>query len=179
MINGVRVADAVVDTNSALSMLSDAMYTRLPNAPAIQPFLCAVPEVVGVGGARAVIRGYVNAPVKVASIVVRHPLLLVEGLAFPLIIGTDILRAHRAVLTLDESAPVRLRVRVCAVCAKQRTASPAEPSSSVHAGPQRPIVRAAPSPVRVSVPPPPSRVCRYSYPYEKVCPLLPSRVRRY
>ena len=41
----------------------------------------------------------------------RHPLLVVDGLTFPLIIGTDILRAHRAVLTLDKSAPVRLRVR--------------------------------------------------------------------
>ena len=112
------------------------------------------------------IRGYVDVPVEVAGVAVRHPLLVVEGLAFPLIIGTDILRAHRVVLTLDESAPVRLRVRVCAVCTEQRTASPAEQSSSVRAGPQRPIVRAAPSPVRVSVPPPLSRVRRYSYLYE-------------
>ena len=65
----------------------------------------------------------------------RNPLLVIEGLAFPLIIGTDILRAHRAVLTLDESAPVRLRERVCAVCGEQRTASPAEPSSSTRAAP--------------------------------------------
>ena len=150
------------------------------------------------------IRGYVDAPVEVAGVAVRYPLLVVEGLAFPLIIGTNILRAHRAVLTLDESAPVQLRVRVCAVCAEQRTASPDEPSSSVRAAPQRPILRAAPSPVRVSppcpriahtrlpilvcprvsatpstlasapilvpvrvsVPPSPSRVRRYSYPYE-------------
>ena len=135
VINGLRVADALVDTGSALSMLSAAMYARLPDAPAIQPFSRAAFEVVGVKGASAEIRGYVDVPVKVAGVAVRHPLLVVENLAFPLIIGTDILRAHRAVLTLDESAPVRLRVRVCAVCCEQHTASPAEPSSSARAAP--------------------------------------------
>ena len=133
-------------------MLSAAMYTRLPDAPAIQRFLRAFPEVIGVGGARDVIRGYVDLPVEIAGVAVRHLLLVVEGLAFPLIIGTDILRAHRAALTLDESAPVRLRVRLCAVCTEQRTASPAEPSSSARAAPQRPILRAALSLVRVSPP---------------------------
>ena len=37
VINGVRVAHALVDTGSALSMLSPALYARLPDAPAIQP----------------------------------------------------------------------------------------------------------------------------------------------
>ena len=135
VINGMSVADALVDTGSALSMLSAAIYARLPDAPAIQPLLRAAPEVVDVGGARAVIRGYIDVPVEVAGVAVRHSLLVIEGLAFPFIIGTDILRAHRAVLMLDESAPVRLRVRVCAVCGEQRTASPAEPSSSTRAAP--------------------------------------------
>ena len=108
VINTVRVANALVDTVSAVSMLSAAMYARLPDAPAIQLFLRAAPEVVGVGGARAVIRGYVDVPVEVVRVALRHPLLVIEGLAFPLIIDTDILRAHRAVLTLDESPPVRL-----------------------------------------------------------------------
>ena len=83
-------------------MLSAAMYARLPDAPVIQPFFRAAPEVVGVGVASAVIRGYFDVPVEVAGVAVRHPLLVVESLAFPLIIGTDILRAHRAILTLDE-----------------------------------------------------------------------------
>ena len=38
VIGGVLVADALVDTGSALSMLSIALYARLPDAPAIQPF---------------------------------------------------------------------------------------------------------------------------------------------
>ena len=59
---------------------------------------------------------YINVPVKVAGVAVCHSLLVVKGLAFPLIIKTDNLTAHRAVLTLNELAFVRLRVRVCAVC---------------------------------------------------------------
>ena len=47
-----------------------------------------------------------------------------EKLAFSLFIGTDILRAHRAVLTLDKRAPVRLRNRECFICRKQRTKLP-------------------------------------------------------
>ena len=105
------------------------MYTRLHDAPAIQPFTRAAPDVVGVGGASAEIRGYVDVPVEVAGVTVHHPLLVVEGLAFPLLIGTDILCAHGAVLTLDETAPVRLRNRECSICREQRTDSPAAPPS--------------------------------------------------
>ena len=38
VIGKVRVAEALVDTGSALSMLSTALYARLHDAPAIQPF---------------------------------------------------------------------------------------------------------------------------------------------
>ena len=116
-------------------MLKSAMYARLPGVPAIQPFTRAAPYVVGVGGSNAEIRGNVDAFVEVAGVAVHHPVLMVEGLAFPLIIGTDILRAHGAVLTLDESAPVRLRVRECAFCSEQRIASSATPFSASRAAP--------------------------------------------
>ena len=66
----------------------------------------------------------VDTPVKVAGVTVHHPLLVVEGLAFSLLIGTDILRAHGAILTLDETVPVRLRNRECSTCREQRTDSP-------------------------------------------------------
>ena len=108
----MRVADALVDTGSALSMLSNAMYARLHDAPEIQPFSRAVPEVVGVGGANAVSRGHVDAPCTFAGVTVHHLLLVVEGLAIPLSIGTDILRANCAVLMYDKTAPVLLRQRV-------------------------------------------------------------------
>ena len=127
---GVRILDALIDTVFAFSMLSSAIYSRLPHAPAIQPFTRAAPDVIGVGGPSAQIRGYVDAPVEIVEVEVHHPLLVVEVLAFFLLIGTDILREQGAVLTLDESAPVRLRIRECAVCRKQRTKLPALPPSA-------------------------------------------------
>ena len=94
-------------------MLSSALYARLRDAPTIKPLTRAAPDVIGVGGASVEIRGYVDAPIEIAGVTVQRLLLVVEGLAFPLLIGTDILRAHRAVFTLDETAPVRFRDREC------------------------------------------------------------------
>ena len=125
VIDGVRIADALIDTGSSLSMLSTATYCRLPSTPAIQPFTGAAPVVVGVGGARAEIRGYVDAPVELDGIAVHHPLLVVDGLAFALLIGMDVLRPHGATLSFDGD-PVRLRTRVCKVCRERRTNPSAE-----------------------------------------------------
>ena len=130
VIGGVRIPDALIDTCSAFSMLSSAMYSRLPSAPHIQPFTCAAPDVVGVGGASAEIRGYVDTPVEIDGTAVHHPMLMVEGLAFPLLIGTDVLRPHYAMFTLDETVPLRLRVPVCDVCREQRTDLPADAPSA-------------------------------------------------
>ena len=130
VIGGVRIADALVGTGSAFSMLSTAMYGRIPNAPTIHPFTGSVPDIIGVAGATADTRGYVDAPIEIDGMAVRHSLLVVEGLAFPLLLGTDILWPHGAILTLDESAPLRLRTRVCDICREQRTELLAEPPSA-------------------------------------------------
>ena len=87
-------------------MLSSAMYIRLRNPPAVQPFTRAAFDVVGVGGASAEIRGYVDAPVELSGTTVHHPLLFVEGLALPLLIGTDVFRPHWALVTLEKSVPL-------------------------------------------------------------------------
>ncbi len=50
-----------------------------------------------------------------------HPLLVVKSFAFPLFINTDILYAHGAIVTLDETAPVRLRNRKYSIFCEQRT----------------------------------------------------------
>ena len=60
----MRILDALIDSGSAFSMLSIAMYGRLPHAPAIQPFTCAAPDVIGVECASAEIRGYVDGLLK-------------------------------------------------------------------------------------------------------------------
>ena len=88
------------------------------------------PDSIGVGGATAEICGYVDAPIEIHGTAVRHSLLVVEGLAFPFLLCTEILRPHGAMLTLDESAPLRLRTRVCDICREQRTHQLAEPPSA-------------------------------------------------
>ena len=121
------------------------MYSRLPHAPAIQPFTRAAPDVIGVKGTSAEIRGYVDAPVEIAGVEVHHPQLVVEGLAFSLI-GTNILHEHGSVLTLDKSAPVRLCIRECAVSRDERMELPAVPPPAPSLGVQR--VAPASSPAR-------------------------------
>ena len=116
LIDGMRVADALIDAGSAFSMLSIAFYARLRDVPVIQPFTRTAPDVVGVGGASAEIRGNVDASVDVVGVTVHHSLLVVEGLTFSLIIVTDILPAHCAVRTFNETAPVRLQNRECYIC---------------------------------------------------------------
>ena len=130
VIGKVRIADLLVDTGSAFSMLSTAMYGRIPNAPAIQFFTASAPDIIDVGAATAEIRGYVDALIEIDGTAVRHPLLVAEGLAFFLLLGTDILWLHGAMLTLDESVPLRLRTRMCDICLEQRTDQLAEPPSA-------------------------------------------------
>ena len=53
VIDGVLIRDALVDTGSAFSMLSSALYDRLPSRPSINSFENLAPDIVGVGGASA------------------------------------------------------------------------------------------------------------------------------
>ena len=103
----LRITDELLDTGLAFSMLNSAMYARLRDAPVIQPYTRAAPDVVGVGGPSGEILGYVDVHVEVAGVTVNYPLLVVEGLAFHLLIGTDIFRSHGSVFTLDKTARLR------------------------------------------------------------------------
>ena len=129
VIDGVPTIDALLDTGSVFSMLSTAMYGRLQSAPEIQPFTEAAPKVVGVGKASAKIRGYVDVPVELDGTVVHHPLLVVERLAFSLIIGMDVIRPHDATLSFS-NVPICLCARVCDVCRERRIELPAESCSA-------------------------------------------------
>ena len=120
-IDGVRIEDALIDTGSAFSMMSSEMYSRLALRPPIHPFEECAPDIIGVGGASAAVRGYVDIPLRLAGIEVAHPLLVVENLSFALLIGTDILRPHAANLSLAGASSLQLRARVCEICLEQRT----------------------------------------------------------
>ena len=73
-------------------MLSTAMYRRMPFAPANQMFTSAASDVIGVSGAKAQIRKYVDTFIKLNGTAVYYPLLIVvKSLAFSLLIGIDTL----------------------------------------------------------------------------------------
>ena len=68
VLDRVHIPEALVDTGSAFLIISAAMRERLPKPPPIQSFIGAAPDVVGVEGASAQIRGYINAPLELDGI---------------------------------------------------------------------------------------------------------------
>ena len=66
IIDSVHVHEALVDTGSAVSMLNTALYAKLPSKPPTQPFKKPATDIVGVGGASAEVKGYVNVPLQLS-----------------------------------------------------------------------------------------------------------------
>ena len=119
-IDTIRVPDALVDTGSSFSMMSASLYAQLPSKPRIYSFDKAAPDIVGVGGASAAVKGYIDVPLRVANVEVAHPLLVVENLSFSLLIGMDILDPHAANILLGGAREVQFKARVCDVCLEPR-----------------------------------------------------------
>ena len=119
-IDSIRVSDALVDTGSSFSMMSAAFYEKLPSRPRIYSFENAAPDIVGVGGASAAVKGYIDVPLRVADVEIAHPLLVVENLSFSLLIGMDILDPHAANFSLGGTREVQFKARVCDVCLEPR-----------------------------------------------------------
>ena len=86
----------------------------------ISSFKYSALDIVGVGGASATVRGYIDVPLQIASAEIVYLLLIVENLSFPLLTGTDILRPHASTSSFDPANPLQLTARVCDVCLKQR-----------------------------------------------------------
>ena len=131
VIDGVLIRDALVDNGSAFSMVSSALYNRLPWRPSINSYKNSAPDIVGVGGASAEVRGYIDVPLLIAGIEVAHPLLVVSNLSFSLLIRMDVLQPHSTKMSLVCAVPLELSARVCDVCLEQRT----NPSSSYRSSP--------------------------------------------
>ena len=119
-IDSIRVSDALVDTGSSFSMMSASLYERLPSKPRVYSFAKAAPDIVGVGGASAAVKGYIDVPLRVADAEIAHPLLVVENLSFSLLIGMDILDPHAAKISLGGTREVQFGARVCDVCLEPR-----------------------------------------------------------
>ena len=86
-------------------MLSTALYAKLPSKPPTQPFKNPVQNIVNVNGVSAEVKGYVDVPLQLAGDEVAHPLLVVTDLSFPIFVGTDILPAHSATMSLGDAVP--------------------------------------------------------------------------
>ena len=121
VIDRVLIHDALVDTGSALSMVYSTLNDRLPSRPSINSFKNSAPNIVGVSGASAEVRGYIDAPLQIVGIEVAHPLLIVLNLLFSMLIGMDVLQPHAAKNSLGNAAPLKLSARVCDVCLEHRT----------------------------------------------------------
>ena len=97
-------------------MIPERTIASRRNAPLVENFSSASPRIVGVGDASATVRGYIDAPLVIAGTRVRHPLIVVEELAYPLLIGMDILGPHDAQLGVGATSSIRLAVERCTVC---------------------------------------------------------------
>ena len=123
VIDGVQIRDVLVDTGSAFSIVSSALYDRLLSRPSINLCKNSAHDIVGVGGASAEVRGFIDVFLQIAGIEVAHPLLVVSNLSLSLLIGMDVLQPHVVKMSLGSAAPLELSVHVCDVCLEQRTNS--------------------------------------------------------
>ena len=74
------------------------------------------PTIVGVGFSSARVLGYVDVLVVISDVEVMHPLIVLDELAYPLLIKTDVLRSNRAIYKLGAPDLVRLKLDWCSVC---------------------------------------------------------------
>ena len=81
--------------------MSAATYDRFERKFPIQFFVCSAPDIIGVENARLEVKGYIDVPRRLVNVDVVHPLLVVSNLAFPLLVGTDILRPDEATLSIE------------------------------------------------------------------------------
>ena len=124
-LNGQLIPRTLIDTGATFSLIPLSTYHQLRQQPPIINFSGCVPNIIGVGGALAVLKGYIDVPIEISGVEVLHPLVVVEHLAFPLLIGMDVLCPHNANFVLGSPDSVRLLAPLCEVCLETR--SPDDP----------------------------------------------------
>ena len=121
VIDVVLIREALVDTGFAILMVSSALYDRLPSRPSINSFKNSAPDIVGIGGVSAEVRGYIDVPLQIAGIDFAHPLLVVTNFLFFRLIGLGVLQPLAAKMSLGSAATLGLSARVCDVRIERRT----------------------------------------------------------
>ena len=130
ILDGVTIQRALIDTGSTFSMIPESTLRKHPGPPKVQLFSSPPPEIVGVGGSACRVRGYIDVPLGLAGVEVAHPLVVVDELPFPLLVGMDVLRPHAAALSLEEPMLFRLQTRYCDTCLEPRFTSTSTYSAS-------------------------------------------------
>ena len=120
LLDGRPISRALFDTGATYSMMPVSTYQVLRRETPLERFSSSSPEIVGVGGARVFPKGYADVLLTVGRISVRHPIIVVDELPFPLIVGMDVLRPHKARLFVDELDSVCLTAETCVVCLERR-----------------------------------------------------------
>ena len=115
-LNGVHIEGALIDSRSSFSLIASSTLSALPERPSVEQFMHRPLNIVGVGGSSARVLGYVDVWVVISDVEVRHPLIVVDELAYPLLIGTDVLRPHRANFELGIPDVVQLKLARCPAC---------------------------------------------------------------
>ena len=119
-LNGALFDGTLIDSGSSLSMVSASTLAALPVPPSVEPYTSRHPYIVDIGGPPLHVLGDVVAAVAVSDVEVTHRLVVIRELAFPLLIGNDILRSHRAIIELGPPDVLQLGVDRCPVCVDAR-----------------------------------------------------------
>lgn len=115
-LNGALVKGYLIDSGSLFSMVTSATLSSLLERPSVKQFVLRPPNIIDVGRSSVRVLCYVDAIVIISGVEVRHPLIVVEELAYPLLIGIDVLRPHCAIFELGTLYVVRLKLDRCLVC---------------------------------------------------------------
>ena len=131
-LSGFLVSNTLFDTGATFSMVAVSTLHALPRLPQVEPFESTPHSIIGVGGARATVRGFLDVPLKIGNTEVCHPLIVVEKLAFRLLVGMDILRPHSATVALGPHQVVQLNTPLCEVFLEPRASSSPSSTSTEH-----------------------------------------------
>ena len=110
------IKSALIDTGVTFSIIPMQTLHSINNPPPSKNFITLPPRIVGVGGASATVRGYIDAPQIIARAQVRHLVIVLKNLSFPFLIGMNILGLHDAQLGVGVSNSIWLDVKRCRVC---------------------------------------------------------------
>ena len=119
-LNGVQIESALIDSGFSFSLIASSTLSALLERPSVEQFMHRPSNIVGVGGSSSRVLGYVVILVVISDVEVRHPLIVVNELAYPLLIGTDVHRPHRANFELGNPDVVQLKLDRCRVCVEER-----------------------------------------------------------